>query len=363
MKVSFPHFGYNYVLWKSFFRALDLEVLVPPQTSKRTLDVGIMLCPEMLCTPCKLILGNYVEALERGADILIMLGGHRICRLGYSVNIQAEVLRREGFKFSHHVLDVFDAGNELNRIIDELRGPGQLGKIEMMRLLFAKIEALDQAEQLAHRTRPREIVRGATTKVFEQGLSLIEETYSRKEVQRARESIAEMFSLIPVDDRRSTVDIAIVGDPYTMLAPFFNMNIEEELGYLGVEVHRGFWLSNSTAFDPVGDILGTKHWHKVQRAADRYVKHDLGAFARDSVGEAVLFSEQKVDGIIHLTAFDCTPEIVTRSLLPRLRQDFRIPILTLAFDEHTGHGGLISRLEAFVDVLHQRKRRALVAGR
>ena len=131
----------------------------------------------------------------------------------------------------------------------------------------------------------------------------------------------------------------------------------EELGKLGAVVHRGFWLSHATAFDPLADLLGTKHWHKVQRAADRYVRHDIGAFARDTVGEAVLFSESRIDGIIHLAAFDCTPEIITRNLLPQLRKDYRVPILALAFDEHTGRQGLISRLEAFVDVLHKRRQR------
>lgn len=357
MRVSFPHFGYNYVLWKSFFRTLNLDVVIPPFTSRRTLDIGVRLCPEMLCTPCKLVLGNYVEALELGAEMLIMLGGHRVCRLGYSVKSHAELLQKQGFKFAYHVFDIFDAGNELNRIIDVLGSPGRLGKIEMLRLLYAKIEALDEAEKLAHRTRPRETVHGLTTKVFHECLPIIEETYSRREVERARETIRAMFSGIALDIKRPTVDVAIVGDPYTMLQPFFNMHIEEELGKLGAVVHRGFWLSNSTAFDPLGDILGTKHWYKVQRAADRYVRHDIGAFARDTVGEAVLFSESRIDGIIHLAAFDCTPEIITRNILPQLRQDYRVPILALAFDEHTGRQGLISRLEAFVDVLHKRRRR------
>lgn len=310
----------------------------------------------MLCTPCKLILGNYVEALELGAEILIMLGGHRICRLGYSVNQHAELLHRQGFEFEHHVFDIFDAGNELNRIIDALGSPGTLGKIEMLRLLYAKIELLDAAEQLVHHTRPYETVSGSTTKTFHECLPIIEETYSRKEVERAREIIQAKFSQIPVDLNRPTVHVAIVGDPYTMLEPFFNMGIEEELGQLGAIVHRGFWLSHSTAFDPIGEILGTKHWHKVQRAADRYVRHDIGAFARDTVGEAVLFSERRIDGIVHLAAFDCTPEIITRNILPQLREDYHVPILGLSFDEHTGRQGLVSRIEAFIDLLFSRQR-------
>ena len=82
MKVSFAHLGTAYVFLEPYLASLGLEVIVPHLTSKRTLDIGVRACPEMICAPCKLIFGNYVEALERGAERLIMLGGPNTCRLG-----------------------------------------------------------------------------------------------------------------------------------------------------------------------------------------------------------------------------------------------------------------------------------------
>jgi len=70
MKVSFFHLGAAYAYIEPYLRSLRLDVVVPPFSSRRTLDLGTRFCPEMICVPCKLIFGNYVEALEAGADNL-----------------------------------------------------------------------------------------------------------------------------------------------------------------------------------------------------------------------------------------------------------------------------------------------------
>ena len=64
-----------------------------------------------------------------------------------------------------------------------------------------------------------------------------------------------------------------------------------------------------------------------------------------------------IDGMIHLAPFNCTPEIVAASVLPRLASDYDVPLLALSFDEHSGEAGLVTRLEAFVDLLERRARR------
>jgi hypothetical protein len=41
-----------------------------------------------------------------------------------------------------------------------------------------------------------------------------------------------------------------------------------------------------------------------------------------------------------------------------LKRDIHIPIISPSFDEQTSHTGLMTRLEAFVDLLGQRARKA-----
>ena len=89
----------------------------------------------------------------------------------------------------------------------------------------------------------------------------------------------------------------------------------------------------------------------------RYLGRDVGGFALPSLKEAVAFVREGIDGLIHLAPFNCTPEIVAVSVLPRLARDHDVPLLTLSFDEHSGEAGLVTRLEAFVDLLERRARR------
>ena len=49
------------------------------------------------------------------------------------------------------------------------------------------------------------------------------------------------------------------------------------------------------------------------------------------------------------------PEIVAQSILPSISRDYEIPILTIIIDEHSGQAGLITRLEAFIDLLQWKR--------
>jgi hypothetical protein len=80
------------------------------------------------------------------------------------------------------------------------------------------------------------------------------------------------------------------------------------------------------------------------------------------VGSAVLFSREGIDGLIHLAPFNCTPEVMAHNALLALQRECEVPILSLSFDEHTGRAGLLTRLEAFVDLMERRRERSVAAG-
>ena len=50
------------------------------------------------------------------------------------------------------------------------------------------------------------------------------------------------------------------------------------------------------------------------------------------------------------------PEAVAESILPVISREYDIPVLRLVLDEHTGEEGYMTRLEAFVDLLEQRRK-------
>ena len=97
--ISFPHIG-NYhipieILLKLIFK--DSVIMPAPKTTKRTLELGSRYSPDFVCVPFKYNLGNYIEALENGANVLIQAGGG--CRYGYYAEIQELILRDLGYEF------------------------------------------------------------------------------------------------------------------------------------------------------------------------------------------------------------------------------------------------------------------------
>jgi len=63
------------------------------------------------------------------------------------------------------------------------------------------------------------------------------------------------------------------------------------------------------------------------------------------------------DGIIQLSPFTCIPEIVAKSILPKVCKEHGIGFLTISLDEQTGKEGLRTRLEAFTDLLIAKRKK------
>ena len=105
MKVTFPHMGTMWVPVKTLLEELGLDVVVPPPSTKRTLSLGTRFSPEFICLPLKICLGNYIEAAEKGADTIVMLGGVGPCRFGYYARLEKEILDDLGYSMDMIVIE------------------------------------------------------------------------------------------------------------------------------------------------------------------------------------------------------------------------------------------------------------------
>ena len=61
----------------------------------------------------------------------------------------------------------------------------------------------------------------------------------------------------------------------------------------------------------------------------------------------------RADGYVFIVTFPCGPDSLVTELAIRRLHD--VPAITLVLDEHTGEGGLRTRLESFVDILAMQK--------
>lgn len=229
--------------------------------------------------------------------------------------------------------------------------------MEAARTLVSSLSLVDEIEQESLKLRPRELERGTASRLRAEALAGVQACQDRAEIQARKESILVPLHTAPRDDGRQVFRVGLLGDLYSISEPFVNMNLEQMLGYLGVEVDRWLWLSRSLRLPALERLRHRGEGQARVEEAARYLKRDVGGFAYASLKEAITFVQEGVDGLIHLAPFDCTPEIVAASVLPRLSRDHDVPLLALSFDEHSGEAGLVTRLEAFVDLLERRARR------
>ena len=358
IKVAFPHMGNVYIAWASALRKLGVEPFIPPKTSKRTLELASKYSPESICLPYKLILGNFMQALEQDVDYVAMISSPGICRLGeYGQSIK-NVLKELGYDSKYVELQLYDGFKGMYRFLTEVthvKNPIKI--IKSINIFVRKIFTLDKIENLFSYYRAREITFGTAEKHYNKALSMVLEAKNTKELAKIeKEALAEIRKT-PIDETREIVNVDITGEIFLVQDTFSNQNIEKELGRMGVQTRRSLTISGflKDAIIPKWFKKGETHLERAFRMAKPYLMRDIGGDALESVSDVAFANEKGTDGIIHVSPFTCMPEIMSQNIFPSMRENCDIPLLTLIMDEQTGRAGYITRLEAFVDLIRRRK--------
>lgn len=362
MKITFPHMGNIFIIAKVLMDSLGVEYVIPPTISKKDLEIGTKLCPEMACIPLKINIGNFIQAIEKGADSILITGGFGPCRFGYYGEMHKEILNNNGFDVEVYVLEV-SKGN-VKEFIDLVKKISN--NSSYFRIIKAVKEAIevsnqvDKLEKLTFKTRPREKNKGDTDMIYSNFLNNIGKVNGVKETKRFIRDTYDRLLEIELDTKIEPLRVGIVGEIYSIIEPFANVNIEKKLGYMGIEVNRSIMLSGWIKEHIVKNALLLKKDHNFKKAASPYLGAMIGGHAQETIGNTVIYSQNGYDGVIQLYPLTCMPEIVADSILPTISKEKGIPVLKLIVDEMTGEEGFITRLEAFGDLLESRKEKRRV---
>ncbi len=361
IKVAFPHMGTISIAWAAALRKIGLDAYVPPYTSKRTLSLGTKNSPEAICLPYKLILGNFIEAIEGGADYVAMITSPGICRLGeYGNNIKT-TLQEMGYHANYIELSLYDGFRGLYRFMKEISGknnPVQI--IRAINICIRKIFVIDELDTFLSYYRAREIRQGDAEKNYKKALQLIDAADKTSTLKKARQKAIDIIKSTKIDSNREVLHVDLTGEIFLVNDEFSNQNIEKELGRMGVETRRSLTVGSflKDAIIPKAFRKGETHLERAERMAKPYLTRDIGGDSLECVSDVAYADERGIDGIIHISPFTCMPEIMTQNIFPSMREDCSIPILALIMDEQTGKAGYITRLEAFVDLMRRKKRKA-----
>ena len=362
IKVAFPHMGTISIAWAAGLKKIGVEPYVPPYTSKKTLSYGTKNSPEAICLPYKLILGNFIEAIEGGADYVAMITSPGICRLGeYGNNIQ-NTLKDLGYKANYIELSLYDGIKGLYNFLKEISGKND--PILIMRAInitIRKIFAIDDLDRALAYYRAREVKFGEAEKHYKKALKMIDRVDSTLDLKHVYHEALKEIEKTEIDPNREVLHVDLTGEIFLVNDEFSNQNIERELGRMGVETRRSLTVGSflKDAIIPKAFRPPETHLQRAERMAKPYLMRDIGGDALECVSDVVFADVHGKDGIIHISPFTCMPEIMSQNIFPTMRSEHEIPILTLIMDEQTGKAGYITRLEAFVDLMRRKKRAKL----
>ncbi len=373
--LCYPSLG-NYDIAIQFFveHGAGSTYLPPPAMTKHTVDLGAKYSPDFVCAPFKSHMGNYIEALEAGANVLIQTGG--TCRLGYYAELQEQILKDMGYEFELLDLNPYRYRKLIPMFRDMLKLVDDGNIVTLVQALpgaLRMVVFIDRIEDYYRQNMGFEVTRGDFDAVYERFLSELRDANSLGAARRAYKKAKADMEAIPTNKPEHPLRVGFVGEYFTIMETFSNHEIERKLAQMGVEVHRWMNLSNSVLLCPeertLKKLARYLHYdiHKFpasiwvnyhRELASKYVKFNTGSSSVATVALAEHYAEQGFDGIVHIKSFGCTPEMDSIPILHNISADYGIPILFMSYDTQTSDTGIETRLEAFYDMIamgHQRK--------
>ena len=347
--VSFPHLGNYYIVFEYFLsNVLKCKVIVPPATTKRTIELGAKYSPDFVCVPFKYNLGNYIEALEKGANTLIQGGGG--CRYGYYGELEEKILRDLGYKFEfcnmisdNHIS--LKKGYRFCKKINKKTNLFMCGYYLFNSLLM--IIFIDKIEKYLRLNMGFEVEKGSFEELEKKYFNSFKNNGVFKNIYLYCK-YKRKFKKIAIDKPKDHLRVAILGELYSLIDDNTSYNTERKLIKMGIEVYRDTDLTY---------LLITKRFKlaRMIKRGKKYIKYHLGADASGTIVKSLDVAKKGFDGILHLKSFGCTPEISAMSILPKISDEYNIPILYFSFDAEDNEVGVDTRLEAFYDMIKSKK--------
>ena len=348
--ISFPHMG-NYYIPISYLvkKITKCKVLIPPKITKKTIELGSRYSPDYVCAPFKYNLGNYIEAIEKGANIILQAGGG--CRYGYYAELQEQILKDLGYNFefinllkNNHIslLKLYKVSKRINP------------KINIFKYLYYLIQGLliiitmDKLDKYLREYMGLEENKGSFEKLEKRYKNEInKDNLSIIKILKLYYKYKKLYKEIPIREDNK-LEILLIGELYSLMDMEASNNLERNLIKEGIKVYR---YTNLTYLLIIKRFMRNILLFKGRK----YLKYTLGADGTESVVHALEHSKKGIDGIIHIKSFSCVPEINAMPTLSKISDDYNLPILYLSFDGENNISNIDTKIEAFKDMIKAKK--------
>ncbi len=298
IKVGIPRaFLYyrHHTLWQNFFKNLDCEVIISPDTNKDIINIGKQYSIDESCLSSKIYMGHVAYLLDKCDYILVP----RISDYGKSEKVCV--------KFN--------------------------GLYDVVKNTFPNAHILDyNIEQTTHHQELTEFIKlgHLLNKHTPQIISAYRK--AKKEERKQNQIAMQKQNQILTSPN---LKILIVSHPYNIYDKYIGYPITKFLNDNHIDIIYADKLDKKIAIKYSKQLSDTLYW----------------TYSKELIG-AINYYKDHLDGIIFLTAFPCGPDSLVNELLIRKIKD--IPITNLLVDESNAEAGLQTRLESFIDIIEER---------
>ena len=324
MKIGIPrgmNFYETYPFLYGFLTDLGIEIVLSDNTTKKTLSDGALRVVTETCVPIKVFVGQVLNLIEKGVDKILVPSYQSIDYKIYNcskIRGLPDLIRnvvKEKFTMIEATLDKSEKGQGLYQFLYEIVEP--FGITDRKRI--------KQASKAGWRVY--------------NNFKLM--TTSGMDYKQALNYAIQGKILISKDENEYPISIAIVSHSYNLYDEKISMKIFEKLRNMDVKVYTALQLTKDQLEEGMNTLNQSAYW-----ANELEMTGSAGHYLKDN----------KIDGLITITAFGCGPDSLMLDRIVRKSKEFNKPILGITVDAQTGEAGFITRLEAFVDMLYRKKR-------
>lgn len=328
MKIGLPRamsFYSNYPFLYGFFTDLGIEIVLSDRTTKKTLARGSATVVSETCLPIKVYVGHILNLLDKGVDKIFVPSIQSIAPKIYNCSKIRGLpdLIRNVVKADFQMIEAtFDKSEK------------EQGFYEFLKEMVAPFGITDE-KRIKKASKAGWRVYNNFKVMSTSGMSY----------KKAMNYALQGKVLIQKDTREYPISVALVAHNYNIYDEKVSMNIFDKLEKMDVKVYSANELTNEQLDEGMNALEQSIYWaneHEMTGCAGHYLK------------------DNKIDGIITITAFGCGPDSLMVERITRKSKQFNKPLLNLTIDEHSGEAGFITRLEAFVDMLYRKKRAKII---
>ena len=327
MKIGIPRallFYQYYPAWKTFFEELGAEVVVSPHTTQSMVVEGSSRVVADTCLPVKVFLGHVIWLADKCDKIFIPAVRSvepRIynCSKFLGLPDMTRAVIPEAPPFLEIDIDVNKGKSTLYRAVNSL---GRKINKNPLRVKKAGQTAWQSYVDYREYMSKNNISPPQVLKDLINNKSII-----------SRESV--------LDNEGQKGTIAVIGHPYLIYDEYVNHRLIHRLEQAGNKVVTPEMVSSLDLKAAVTTVTGGAYW----------------TYEDEVAGAGGYYLENKADGVIGIMAFGCGPDSLMMDMVRRYSAKLgATPFMSLTLEEHTAEAGVVTRLEAFTDMVYRRKK-------